>query len=165
MINLQHPEPGRKTQVVLIGQAPSRSGDPCYPLTGRFGRKIQELARITEWTYLRKTVRINVLPVYPGTNGKGDAFPLNKARHMARTIAELGVFDCGRDVVMFGWNVARVFGMPKTAWLMWERPYRVLGEPCSTRVAVSPHPSGVSTWWNDPENLRRASAFWRGLLA
>jgi len=136
---------------LLVGQAPGESGDG-IPLSGRCGRKLCGLMKTDLDDYLEKFDRVNVLDFFPGKNGKGDAFPINKAREMASRI-RLGERPF---VVLLGRNVARAFGMAKMDPLTWTT---VRGTP----VALVPHPSGVNRWWNDCTNVRRARRFLRNI--
>lgn len=102
-------------------------------------------------SFLAWTVRVNVLEAHPGRSGKGDAFHLPTARKLttgllARLAAHPG------PVVLLGRGVASALGRGGQAWFEW-----VDG------AAVAPHPSGISHWWNDPANIRRARRFWRAL--
>ncbi len=56
-----------------------------------------------------------------------------------------------RRFVLFGRKVARAFGLgPEAPWMTWDEG-----------IAVVPHPSGRSYWYNDPENRARARTFLR----
>src|SRR5262249_10932860 len=97
----------------------------------------------------------NLLDHYPGRGGpKGDAFDRTAARTSFLDI----MMDAGRDdaaMVLLGWNVARVAGVPRRiGYYQWTYG----------RWAVFPHPSGVSHYWNDPDNVRRARRFMRALV-
>lgn len=59
----------------------------------------------------------------------------------------------GRRVVFLGKAVAAAFGVRANS-LRWV-------EHRGMTVAVLPHPSGVNTWWNNPDNRAAASAFMR----
>lgn len=79
-------------------------------------------------------------PVFPGKNGKGDAFP--RATVLPRLPA---------TAVLLGRSVARAYGHD-APWFEWRPVGRKL-------VAAAPHPSGISHFWNDPRNTRRARRF------
>lgn len=82
----------------------------------------------------------------------GDAFPRTLAREAADRM--LGDEDCwGRLVILCGRRVADAFGFPQEVG-----PLRWLHDmPFS--MAVLPHPSPVSHWWNERENVVKASLF------
>lgn len=131
-------------KILLIGQAPNRTGNPKAILEGRLGRKIADLCGITFDEYVELFDRINILDCWPGKSGKGDVFPKAEAARQAMRI-KIHERDC---VVMLGQGVARSFGI-KAEFLRWT----FLG---STRVLILPHPSGINRWYNDPQNTRKA---------
>ena len=53
-------------------------------------------------------------------------------------------------------NGAGAYGLGVVSFLEWTRVGRA-------RVAVISHPSGVSRWWNDQGNARRAREFLAGV--
>lgn len=128
-------------RVVLVGQAPSRGSDPKRPLSGRSGEFLSLLAG---FPVRRRFELRNLLDVFPGKKGKGDAFPLWKARLAAW---ELTKKLKGRRVVLLGQNVARAFGMARRGLFHWEPgPWPI------RETAVFPHPSGINLFWNSPVN-------------
>lgn len=144
----------------LVGQAPSATGDPDKPCTGRFGRRLCSVAggdpsERDLIQFLTAFRRVNVLYEHPGTlDGKGDAFPLDRARvaadAMARVWRDEVVVLCGKT------TVARAFGC-EDDYFTW---HAVRGN----RMAVFPHPSGVNRFWNDDDNRDRAGRFLRGVI-
>lgn len=64
-------------------------------------------------------------------------------------------------VLLFGGVAADAFGTPYHPLLEW-RDRSVRGWPY--RLATVPHPSGLTRWWNDQENVARARAFLRDAL-
>lgn len=104
---------------------------------------------------------INVLDKWPGKQGKGDSFPLNLAIPADKAL--LPKLQ-GRKVVLLGQRVSHAFdvGQPILEWHergfgWWENDVIV---QLSCALAVCPHPSGVNTWWNKPENRIAARVFW-----
>ena len=95
-------------KVLLIGQAPSRSGDPLTPLEGRNGRRFASLAGISFDEYLERTERMNLFDEWPGKNGKGDAWDPVEARRRAEDL-RFGLI--GWRVLFVGRNVAAAFGL------------------------------------------------------
>ena len=76
-----------------------------------------------------------------------------RAAFAAHAVAEY-FRDRGRQVLLAGRGVAGAFGV--------DLPFFLWAEERGMMVAVVPHPSGVSRWWNDPANERRARRFLRG---
>lgn len=139
-------------KLLLIGMAPSRTGDPCRVLEGRTGVWLVDLMGLDLGEYLRLTDRVNLFDSWQGRReGKGDLWPAREAAVRASGMLPLLV---GRSVVLIGRCVAVSFGLPRMEWLTWTE---VLG----ARLAVVPHPSGIVTWWNNRANVERAGAFLR----
>jgi hypothetical protein len=139
-------------KTILIGQAPSRGGDPRRPLSsGPTATALARLAGLPAHEFLRAFERRNLLDAWPGKSGKGDAFPLRAARDAAMIILpELR----GRRVVFLGRNVARAFYFDGE-FLKWKRCFG------NGIAAVFPHPSGINLWWNKSRNERAAVRFLR----
>lgn len=138
---------------LVIGQAPSSSSNPDWPLSGRSGRRLAALCGVEEADFLEAFDRVNLIPTFPGKAGKGDAFCIEEARRSALIVRHMQP----RQVILLGDNVRRAFDVVDGAPLFrWFR----LGPH---RAAIAPHPSGVSRWWNEQENEIRARNFWRGL--
>lgn len=139
-------------RTIIIGQAPSRLSEADEPLSGRSGKRLAELCGVPFPDFLSAFERLNLHERWPGKAGKGDAFDRAEAGRRAFVIHH----SVGRRRMIFlGWNVARAFGFTGRAPLLTWIP----NEPQT--VAISPHPSGVNRWWNDPANLERARRFWR----
>lgn len=139
-------------KTILIGQAPSRTSDPGEALSGRSGERLAALCGLDLPTFLDAFERHNVLPYWPGKDGKGDRYTPAEIRHRAELIASV---IRGRKVVVLGIINARVLSI---TWPMfWFRPH------CGALFAWAPHPSGINRWWNDVLNVSLAEAFWREL--
>lgn len=134
---------------IIIGEAPSRLHCPRGPLSGKSGQRLAALCELDLGEFLALFERRNVLPAFPGPAGKGSAFPMAQARARA---ARMRLAFPARPAVLLGGRVARAFclDLPPLSW--------------SGNVAVCPHPSGVSRWWNDPANVEAARAFWQDLV-
>lgn len=141
-------------KLLLIGQAPSKFGDPRLPLTGRAGRKIAKLAGVSTFRYLRRTDRLNLLGRWTGKRGKGDNFPAAEAT--AKAIKASPLLK-GRWVIFVGRAVADAFRVSLERYCTW-----VWDSELDCMFAILPHPSGIVRWWNDRENTELASAFLRG---
>jgi hypothetical protein len=138
---------------LLIGQAPSRKGDPAKPLSrDPLASRLAHLCGLTKEEYLDAFERVNILDAWPGKCGKGDAFPLAETRRNAALITA----DIRNErVVLLGKSVARSFGI-KANVLKWFR----FG---AGRAIVLPHPSGVNRWYNDENNVIAARRIMRRL--
>jgi hypothetical protein len=143
------------TRPLIIGQAPSRTSDPCAPLSGSSGRRLALLCGVPLPAFLNAFERMNLLSKYPGREAKGDRFPIRSARIRAAEIVASGTMLRPR-VVLLGAQVAFVFGLKKIEPLRWYAQDDV-------GLAMCPHPSSVSLWWNDPRNMEQATLFWRAL--
>lgn len=137
-------------KLTIVGQAPGRSRNK-KPFDGASGRRLARLAGLGSYAELAARVRlVNLLARFPGKLGKGDAFPRGAAA------AALGSLRLRGTILLAGRNVAAAFGL-RTRYFAWTE---LRGKPC----AVLPHPSGISHWWNEPKNVRRASSFLRSLV-
>lgn len=148
----------KEARVLLVGEAPSRAIDH-QPSLGLLREDLAELAGVEhpiEWWLL--FARANLLPRWPGRSpgGKGDRFPREEARRRARRLR--GRFGRFSRVVLLGRRVEGAFDLRGSGWFAWRDAFK-------TRVAVAPHPSKVSRWWNDSNNVALARTFWRELAA
>lgn len=137
-------------KVLLVGEAPSRGGDPAAPLEGKIGRRLAEFSGLTFEEYLARTDRINLFGYWPGAAGKGSSFPMNEAVWLASLIKISRAKQSAR-VILLGKRVAKAFGMRSPAYLEWCDFHGV-------QYAVIPHPSGINRWYNSTANksaLRR----------
>ena len=141
-------------RLLLIGQAPSRTGDPAAVLIGRSGIWLADLMGISLSEYVRRTDRVNLFDRWPGKNGKGDAWDIGEAGR--RAVRLMPMLE-GRQTIFLGRNAAAAFGMPKVPWMTWIVAF-------GGGVAVIPHPSGIVSWWNDAGNRAAASEFLRGAV-
>lgn len=149
---------------LLVGQAPSASAQG---VLGASGARLAKLAGLGLEEYAARFARANLLDAWPGPAGRlggGDAFDLADARAAWR---DLLPHVHGRPVVLLGRHVARAAGLADAPWWEWAalswRPRR--RGWLRAQVAVVPHPSGVSRWWNDPDGVLRAAAWWSRLAA
>lgn len=155
-------------ELLIVGEAPSRTTSE--PLSGRSGARIAELMGLTTETFVERFDRVNLLDEYPGSDGKGTAFPFLPAMARAFELRE-GPWT---HYLLLGRRVAGAFGLRDDAeFLRW---YELVGlrivvpdgelfprssEP--KRAVVLPHPSGIVRWWNTTANRRAARAFLRRL--
>lgn len=132
-------------KIGLVGQAPSRRGDPRKPLAGPNGRKIARLAGMS-YDELIACRRKHLNTHYDGTRGKGDAFDHPKGNiNAANVLLDWRV----ERIVLLGKNVARCFGFRELPFLAEISIY-------GRRFLIFPHPSGINRWWNERRNERRA---------
>lgn len=156
---------------LLIGQAPGPNTDPDYPLfpvpTTSAGGRLQQIMGVDRVEYLKTFDFINVLRLFPGKYKRDDKFPMELARAAADAIRPL---LAGRSVVLIGRNVANAFGLPPDwDWHAWHdikvrRRCPVSRAPWMTRLAITPHPSGRSRWYNDEAHKHEARMFWQDLM-
>lgn len=145
-----------KKKPILLGQAPARSGDG-RPFTGPSGQRIQQMMGLPDYEMLAEVFELRNLVgsvQLKNEHGKGDAFPKQIARtnwfRMSRCLEMDFVLLCA------GREVAKIVGVGNMPFL--HLATKGLG-PAIGKVAVVPHPSGISLWWNDPENVARARIF------
>lgn len=133
---------------LFVGQAPAQRDDPREPLSGRSGRRLASLMGVPLIDFMIRYDRANLIDRWPGHYGGGDAFPRRQARDGAVTMLQ-GLEDENRDyqgIVLLGRGVAKAFRREDQPLFEWW-PFR------TGLLAVIPHPSGVSRWWNKEENL------------
>lgn len=155
---------------LLIGQAPGPNTDPRLPLfpvpKTSAGGKLQQLTGLTRGEYLTYFERVNLLYNFPGTHAREDKFPMRFAKVSANSMRPLLAH---RTVVLVGRNVASAFGLGWIRFHTWEqirccrRIPRTEYDGLST-IAVVPHTSGRSHWYNTLENRREAEQFWNDFL-
>ena len=135
--------------VRVIGQAPSSKTDGQGAFTGRSGAFLALLAGCSQEEFLRVFDVVNLLDHYPGKReGKGDKFPMAEARKAAAACSLTG------RTIFVGRQVAKAFGAKENRFFeFWEHQPNVM-------AVIVPHPSKVSTWWNDPAKLEQARKFW-----
>jgi uracil-DNA glycosylase len=132
-------------KIGLVGQAPSRRGDPRKPLAGPNGRKIARLAGIS-YDELIACRRKHLNGHYNGKRPKGDAFDHAKGNVNAADV----LLDWRVErIVLLGKNVARCFGFRDLPFLAEISLY-------GRRFLIFPHPSRVNRWWNERRNEQRA---------
>jgi len=143
---------------LLIGEAPSKNEVTETPLEGRVGRRLAELAGLSYAAYLEHFDRVNLLHVRQDTKEKGFEFDLAAAREEAKRLRQSGVLR-DRPVVLLGHRVADAFGVRLTMKYFHGCPSGQGG-----MLWLMPHPSGLNRWYNDPDNVKEASGFLRGLV-
>lgn len=177
---------------VIVGEAPARDGSRknldvalacrCVRRQPRFGTMgWMETNHRLLFNFMMQTIHVNLLPEWPGTDGKGSKFPMPEGRKRATLFArnmatpsivtsegkQFRAFDGRRFsrpdlVLMAGWRVAMSFGVKHK-----DREYFVttLEDPLCAGLStvVVPHPSGINRWWNDEGNRTIARMFLESL--
>jgi hypothetical protein len=132
-------------KIGLVGQAPSRRGDPRKPLAGPNGQKIARLAGMS-YDELIACRRRHLNTHYSGKGNKGDAFDRAKGNVKAADV----LLDWRVErIVLLGKNVAGCFGFRDLPFLAEIRVY-------GRRFLLCPHPSGTNRWWKERRNEQRA---------
>lgn len=124
-------------------------------ITGAIGRRLAELAGYDvanreELRFYAETDRRNLNARWNGKEGKGDKFDQVEGERNAVAILAEG----HGKIVLLGLEVQRAFGQKgePLAETVWFHP----ATNAATNFLLFPHPSGISTWWNEPFNVYRA---------
>jgi hypothetical protein len=146
--------------VVFIGEAPSRQ-HPRQRIPQRPGRSSRRIVSMlgTTWPEFRKRCGwVNLLPRWPGKQGKGDGFDEAAALVEAQAIVD-HLWEKRGSTVLFllGLRVAEAFGASRSFFD--GSVYRMAGGEAT--YITFPHPSGVSRWWNAKANREAAAAMLR----
>ncbi len=130
-------------------------------LTGSVGAKLAKILGMDLPDFVRAYERRNLNTRFNGKNGKGDAFDRIEGKKRAEDIIGEG-FD---RHILLGAEVARCFGF-KNALVRWCEVEVARSYPTNRPVSflIFPHPSGVSTWWNEKFNRYRAEKALREFL-
>lgn len=147
---------------IILGQAPARSGDG-RPFSGPSGRRLCSLAGLANYEELRETFNLKnlVSTEQPKrSRGKGDHFPLEVARANAQQLKQ--DLPAGSLVICAGRQVARLMDVSPDARLCYIDVWRFGGQ--NGGIAVIPHPSGISHYWNDAERVRKVQDFLRWVI-
>ena len=138
-------------KIGLVGQAPSRRGDPRKPLAGPNGQKIARLAGMS-YDELIACRRRHLNTHYNGKRGKGARFDHAKGNVKAADV----LLDWRVErIVLLGKNVARCFGFRDVPFLAEISIY-------GRRFLIFPHPSGTNRWWNERRARQLLQRFLRG---
>lgn len=149
---------------LVLGQAPPGPRETLprgwRPLAGPAEQRLARLAGMSVEQLWGHFDRTNLLSWYPGLKERskkhdvskgyklhtsdGDVFPIKEAR-MAASNLKLTQY---RSVLLLGSSVARAFGLKGQLFELQKRG--------TTRLLAFPHPSGVSHYWNDKANTKKA---------
>lgn len=142
---------------IIIGQAPARGSD--RPFQGRSGDRLRQMTGVNELEEYFTLINLFPNPEVKIPGQKGDRFHAPSARARAARIWTTLKREQPPLVMLMGRNVEKAFFGPK-AHHEWLKPFKTMG----LRWVVCPHPSGVSHWWNSPENIQQMRSFLRGLI-
>lgn len=137
------------TNLVIVGQAPSKTADAKRPLSADTGsgKLMMKMLGIGVAEYMG-VERLNLLPRWPGKAGKkGDAFDAKIAAVAAGSII---VRAQKTHFVLLGRGVAKAFGVD--AGFCRTKTSKMSVGARRIRFLILPHPSGVNRWWNDKAN-------------
>jgi uracil-DNA glycosylase len=172
---------GKPPMPVLMGEAPSKSGDRyhMFPLSGRVAETLCAMAgippmagesRYGQWTWALydRFECMNLIERWPGAQGSGSAFPMEAAR--AALVERLPEIE-GRVVVLLGARLPKLL-MPKDTtetFYRWEvatsearaSDGEVVYVAKPTTMCAIPHPSGLNRMYNAVVERERAGAILR----
>jgi uracil-DNA glycosylase len=142
----------------LFGQAPGIvEGEERRPWRGRAGRTLRRWLELDEETFYETFYCASVTRCYPGRapSGRGDRTPTREEQDLCAGWhrEELRVLQ-PRLIVTVGGLAARRLLDVRSVTESVGRRYEL-----GRAVAIPlPHPSGASSWLNDPQNRRRVAA-------
>lgn len=153
------------TKLVIVGQAPAKSGDG-RPFSGPSGRRLYQLFNLEHYDALASRATLVSLldrPVDVGSPSRGAAFDHQAANRRARQLMVewakdpelVVVLACGKEVFTSLTGTQRPFFRGKKG---------KLGPVQFVDLWCFPHPSGASSFWRDPQNIRQAQNFLKRLL-
>jgi uracil-DNA glycosylase len=141
----------------LYGQAPGIvEGEERRPWRGRAGRTLRRWLELDEDEFYSTFYCASVTRCYPGraASGRGDRMPTREEQELCEVWRdhELRLLRPTLIVTVGGLAAARLLGVRSVSESV-GREYR-LGDA----VAIAlPHPSGASSWLNDPRNRERVA--------
>lgn len=142
-------------KALIVGQAPARSGDGT-PFSGRSGQRFCQLLEVPDLEHVRRWFDLDnllteKLPKRP--TGRGDVFHVKRAHQRAEEI--IASSPASRTIVACGRQVWSAFGCDLSAdWF--GRCVKVNRRGEWVELRLFPHPSGISHFWNEPQNVQRA---------
>lgn len=130
---------------LILGEAFSRQGDLVNAFTGPSGDRLQALCGAQSYLELQCYFTLKNLC-------KGITWDVREARRTAATL------KLPELVILAGRKVAGVYGYGNDT--PWYHPQEARFQKyADTTFYVMPHPSGLSRYWNDPENVHAARLF------
>jgi uracil-DNA glycosylase len=141
----------------IFGQAPGvQEGQEQRPWRGRAGRTLRQWLRMEEEEFYATFYCASVTRCYPGKapSGRGDRTPTPREQELCAFWREweFELIRPGLIVTVGGLALRRLLGLSGLADCVGCR-----FEHGEATVIPLPHPSGASSWLNDPENRRLVS--------
>lgn len=153
-------------ELYIVGQAPARTGDG-RPFTGLSGQRLQQLFGFNSYDYMAARVNLlNLLPdmAPPIAHGRGDHFDYDRAKQEARRLLKSWLlFTPETHVLACGTKVYKCF-VGHSARPFQGTALKDRNSDSVVKLWLFPHPSGASSFWNDPKNVAEARAFARKRL-
>lgn len=123
------------------------------PFDGVGGRKIAKMCGLSDLFDFFETT--NLFLTLPLNSENGDPFPMAEAKAVAE---RLKIVLEDRSVFLAGKRVAEAFGILHPVY------FEQLNPDWCVRAWIIPHPSGRNRWWNDRENVRKATRFFSSFV-
>lgn len=149
-----------KTEIIICGEAPSRQGDG-RPFTGPSGERLVTLFGLRDYEHLAS--QFTLINIYQVSQEPGGRFEEPRAREVGQRMAadwarqphHIAVIACGAKTfrALTGTRIRVFRGVPLR-----------LGPAQGVDIWHFPHPSGLSRFWNEPENVDRAALFLKRFL-
>lgn len=150
--------PGEGQRAYMFGQAPGIvEGQERRPWRGRAGKTLRRWLELDEDEFYATFYCASVTRCYPGraTSGRGDRTPSPEEQHLCELWRdhELRLLRPALIVTVGGLAARRLLGVRSVSECVGVR-YELDGA-----IAIPlPHPSGASSWLNDPGNQERVEA-------
>jgi uracil-DNA glycosylase len=150
--------PSYGQRAYLFGQAPGIvEGEERRPWRGRAGRTLRRWLELDEETFYETFYCASVTRCYPGRapSGRGDRTPTREEQELCAGWhrEELRLLRPRLIVTVGGLAARRLLGVRSVTESVGRR------YPLEGAVAIPlPHPSGASSWLNDPQNRLRVAA-------
>jgi uracil-DNA glycosylase len=149
--------PGEGQRAYLFGQAPGIvEGDERRPWRGRAGATLRRWLDLDEDAFYTTFYCASVTRCYPGraASGRGDRVPTLSEQHLCSRWrdAELRLLSPRLIVTVGGLAVRSILGVRSVGDAVGRR-----FEGHGAVVVPLPHPSGASSWLNDPANQARVA--------
>lgn len=148
-------QPYRGQRAYMFGQAPGiQEGRERLPWRGRAGQTLRRWLDLDEETFYTTFYCASVTRCYPGrgAGGRGDRTPAPREQELCAfwRDRELALVEPELIVTVGGLAARRLLGVKSVTECVGRR-YELAGA-----VAIPlPHPSGASSWLNDPANRAR----------
>ena len=151
------------TELVIVGQAPSRIGDG-RPFSGPSGKRLAALFGLRDYEQLAASMTlINIFGNSADRREvRGDHFDRDRARQLGEELVELWRGHRGHVIVIAcGHSVFQALTGQRGTFYQ----AMIFSEEAShIEVWCFPHPSGASSYWNEVPNRLTAANFLRRIL-